>query len=313
MPDHLLLPGPGAAHWGFFDAALAPALEIGDGDTVEIVSVSGGPREAPPPEFGVELGPVYRAVHEGVTQGPGPHVMTGPIAVRGAEPGDALRVDILDVALNDDWGFNLIRPLAGALPDDFPLHSMTHLRIDRARGVVTTPWGMELPARPFFGVMGVAPPPLWGQVTSIVPRSFGGNIDCKELGAGATLFLPVHAPGALFSAGDGHALQGDGEACLTPVETGLRGRFRLGVVKGAGLTGPRAETPEHLIAMGFDPDLDRAARIALREAIAMITQRTGLDPIDAYRLCSMAVDLRITQLVNQHKGVHAMIPKSALG
>ncbi len=312
MTDQTLHPSARTAHRGFFDATLPPALEVEDGDTVRLVSICGGLDETPPPEFGVAVDPAYRAVHEGAPRGPGPHVMTGPIAVRGAEPGDALRVEILDVALNEDWGFNLLRPLLGALPDDFALHSLTHLRIDRARGVIETPWGLKIPARPFFGVMGVAPPPLWGRVTSIVPRSFGGNIDCKELVAGTTLFLPVHVPGALFSAGDGHAVQGDGEACLTPVETGLRGLFRLSLVKGAGIPGPRAETPDHLIAMGFDPDLDRAARIALREAVAMIVERAGLDPVDAYRLCGMAVDLRVTQLVNEHKGVHAMIPRWAL-
>jgi acetamidase/formamidase len=148
--------------------------------------------------------------------------------------------------------------------------------------------------------------------SSIVPRRFGGNIDCRELGAGATLYLPVMVPGALFSAGDGHAAQGDGEVCLTAVETGLEGDFRLSVVKGLELDLPRAETETHLITLAFDPDLDRATVLALRAMVALVAERAGLSPENAYRLCSLVADVRISQLVNQHKGVHVMTPRWAL-
>ena len=308
-----LLPEPGTVHWGHFDAALAPVAEIAGGDTVVIHTVSGGRDDLPPADSGMTVRPEHRRIHGAVAPDLGPHIMTGPVAVRGAEPGDALRIEILDVALREDWGFNLIRPGAGALPDRFPDHRRIHLPIDRAAGTVLTPWGLEIPARPFFGVMGTAPPPHLGRLTSIVPGAFGGNIDNKELTAGSVLYLPVWTVGALFSAGDGHAAQGDGEVCLTAVETGLTGTFRIDLVKRAGLSFPRAETPGHLIAMGFDEDLDEAARMALIEMIGLITERTSLAEEDAYRLCSLAADLRVTQLVNRRKGIHAMLGRWALG
>lgn len=312
MSEHAIAPAPETVQWGFFDAAQPPALTVDDGAMVRLTALSGGPDDLPPPGFPATISEAYRAVHAGLKPGAGPHLLTGPVAVRGAEPGDALRVEILDVALADDWGFNLMRPLAGALPDDFDIHRRVHFSIDQVARVVRTPWGVDIPAKPFFGVMGVAPPAHWGRQTSIIPRRFGGNIDCTELGAGAVLHLPVFAAGALFAAGDGHAAQGDGEVCLTAVETGLTGLFRLSVVKAAAPALPWAETPTHLIAFGFDPDLDRAARMALRAMIAMMRERTTLSAEDAYRLCSLCCDMRITQLVNQHKGVHAMLPRWAL-
>ena len=180
-------------------------------------------------------------------------MMTGPVAVNGAMPGDELIVDILAVDLATDWGWNLTRTGKGTLPDEFPHERRIHIGIDRQRRVVTMPWGLELNAAPFFGVMGVAPPPTDGPQTSVIPRAWGGNIDCKHLAAGARLHLPVFNEGALFSAGDGHALQGDGEVCLTAIETGLRGTFRLTVAKDTGITSPWAETPTHIIALAFDP------------------------------------------------------------
>jgi acetamidase/formamidase len=178
------------------------------------------------------------------------------------------------------------------------------------------PWGLDIPLRPFFGVMGVAPPASAGTVSSVPPGRHGGNIDNKELVPGAVLFLPVHVDGALFSAGDGHGAQGDGEVCLTAIETGLRGTFELHLHKstpgGKPLDWPYAETATHLITMAFDPDLDVCVTIALRDMIAAICARTGLSREDAYTLCSLAADLRITQVVNQSKGVHAMLEKRYL-
>jgi len=169
-----------------------------------------------------------------------------------------------------------------------------------------------VPLRPFFGIMGVAPPPHYGAVSSIEPREFGGNMDNKELIAGSTLFLPVWARGALFSAGDGHAVQGDGEVCLTALETSLSGTFELVLHKRYGLKFPRAVTPTHYITMGMDPDLDDAARQALREMIALIGELAALAPEDAYTLCSLACNLRVTQLVDGNKGIHAMLARSLL-
>jgi acetamidase/formamidase len=187
-----------------------------------------------------------------------------------------------------------------------------HTAIDRQRGVATLPWGSEIRLSPFFGVMGVAPPPVYGAVTSIVPREFGGNIDLKELVAGSTLYLPVWAKGALFSVGDGHGVQGDGEVCLTALETALSGTFRLTLRRDIKLKGPRAETPSHVITLGLNEDLDDAAKEALRRMIELIAETTGLAPADAYMLCSLGADLHVTQLVDGNKGIHAMLPKELL-
>jgi acetamidase/formamidase len=299
-------------HWGYFDAALAPIATIEPGETFTLNSVSGSVAEAPTDGSPYHVRPELRAIQSALKPELGPHILTGPIAIKGAMPGDALRVEIVDVQLADDWGFNIIKPGMGALPDDFPYERLIHLGIDRAAGTIQTPWGMELKARPFFGVMGVAPAPSVGRVSSVMPASFGGNLDNKELGAGAVLYLPVAAEGGLFSAGDGHGAQGDGEVCLTAVETGLTGTFRIDLIKNANLDAPWAETPTHAITMAFDADLDIAMQVALQRMIKLIVAHTGVTADDAYRLCSLAVDLRVTQVVNRSKGIHAMISRELL-
>ena len=190
--------------------------------------------------------------------------MTGPVAVRGAKAGQVLEVRIKAIDLNYEWGYNFIRPLAGALPDDFASARIIHIPIDRARMGGRLPWGLELPLKPFFGIMVVAPPPAWGPVASPPPRRNGGNMDNKELVAGTTLYLPIHADGALFSVGDGHGVQGDGEVCVTAIETGLIGTFELHVRHDMTLGWPMAETPTHFMTMAFDPDLDDAVVCAPR-------------------------------------------------
>lgn len=306
MP-HLLKASPETCHWGWFAADLAPVLAVDPGETVVIETVSGGPEALPPAGFHVP--PELRDIHARSERMLPGHILTGPVAVRGAEPGDALEVRIRRVELRQDWGWNLIKPLAGTLPDEFPDERWMNIPLDAGRGVATLPWGLELPCAPFFGVMGVAPPPAWGRITSLIPRAHGGNLDLKELVAGTTLLLPVHVPGALFSVGDGHAAQGDGEVCVTAIETALTGEFEFRLRKGARLARPRAETPTHLITMGIDPDLDRCAEIALRDMIALLGETAGLGREDAYTLCSLAADLRITQTVNGAKGVHCMIER----
>jgi acetamidase/formamidase len=309
MAEHELFPSSANVHWGFFDGTLEPVLTIASGDIVTVHSLSGGPDLLPPAELGATVGPEYADVHAHAVRGPGPHILTGPIAVEDAEAGDALRVDILDVRLRCNWGYNVVRPGAGALPDDIKESRNIHLPIDLARRIVHTPWGFDIPAAPFFGVMGNAPPRDWGQQTSIVPRAFGGNIDNKMLTAGSVLYLPVFEPGGLFSAGDGHAAQGDGEVCVTAVETGLTGVFRINLVKNANLSLPLAETPTHHITMGFDEDLDKASEIALRQMIDWIVANGKWSFEDAYRVCSLVAELRITQVVNRAKGAHMMLPK----
>ena len=174
------------------------------------------------------------------------------------------------------------------------------------------PWGLELPLKPFFGVTAVAPPAPWGMVSTLPPRRNGGNMDNKELVAGTTLYLPIHVDGALFSVGDGHAAQGDGEVNINAIETGLVGTFELIVRDDMKLDWPMAETPTHVMTMAFDPDLDDAVVIALRDMIKLICARTGLSREDAYTLCSLAADLRVTQVVNGSKGIHCMLEKRCL-
>jgi acetamidase/formamidase len=305
---HVLHAGPETCHWGFFDAGLKPVLTVTSGDTVTLDSVSGGP-DVLPQGARFDVLPEHLAIHRALVPHLGAHILTGPIAVSGAEPGDVLEIEILSIECRQNWGYTRIRPLSGTLPEDFPVRRLWHTAIDRQLGVGTLPWGAEIDLAPFFGVMGVAPPPAYGAVTSVVPREFGGNMDLKELTAGTTLYLPVWAPGGLFSAGDGHGVQGDGEVCVTALETALSGTFRLALRKDLAFRLPRAETPSHHITMGFDEDLDDAAKTALRQMIALVGERLGLSAEDAYMFCSLAVDLRVTQLVDGNKGIHAMLPK----
>jgi acetamidase/formamidase len=294
-------------HWGFFDASLSPAVTIESGDEIIIDTISGGPMNLPGAGFHVP--PELLEMHaQGVPSMPG-HLLTGPVGISGAKAGDVLKVDILNVSLRQDWGFNFLGPLKGTLPHDFPNVQHTIIPLDAERGVGTLPWGLELELAPFFGVMGVAPPAEWGRISTIEPRMHGGNIDNKELVAGATLYLPIFVDGALFSCGDGHGAQGDGEVCVTAIETALQGHFRLTVLKKHDLTYPRAETPTHYITMGMAPDLGRCVEMALRDMIDLVSKNAKISREDAYMLCSLAGDLRITQTVNREKGVHMMMEK----
>jgi acetamidase/formamidase len=307
---HRIDASPQSVHWGYFDAGLAPLVTVDPGDTVIVSTVSGGPEVMPKPPLVVPNAlAAIQAAHKPKLPG---HICTGPIAVRGAKAGQVLEVRIKAIELHYDWGYTFVAPLKGALPDDFDETHLMHIPLDRARMTGRLPWGLELPLKPFFGVMAVAPPAAWGALSTLPPRRNGGNLDNKELVAGTTLFLPIHVDGALFSVGDGHGAQGDGEVCVTAIETGLIGTFELHVREDLKLTWPMAETPTHVMTMAFDPDLDDCVVIALRDMIDLIAARTGLSKADAYALCSLAADLRITQVVNGSKGVHVMIDKSVL-
>jgi acetamidase/formamidase len=313
MASHRLDASPNTVHWGYFDAGLKPLLTIESGDTVTISTVSGQPAQMPPPGSGLSVPAALAAIHKGVqSKLGGPHILTGPVAVRGARAGQVLEVRIKAVELHYDWGYNAIRPLAGALPDDFKEMRVIHIPLDKGRMIGKLPWGLELPLKPFFGIMAVAPPAAWGMINSPPPRRNGGNMDNKELVAGTTLYLPIHTDGALFSCGDGHGVQGDGEVCITAIETGLIGTFELHVRPDMRLEWPVAETPTHVMTMAFDPDLDDAVVIALRDMIKLICGRTGISREDAYTLCSLAADLRVTQVVNGAKGIHCMLEKKLL-
>ncbi len=315
MTVHSLAATPETVRWGIFDPGAKPALTVESGDVVVMECVSGGPDAMPPPGSGLAIPPALAAIHVKVTRGPG-HIITGPVAVAGAEPGDMLEVKIEKIELGNDWGFCGFRPLAGTLPEDFPERFLTHIPVDRARNTCRMPYGVELNLAPFFGVMGVAPPPAYGPISTVQPREHGGNLDNKEIGEGATLFLPVWAPGALFSAGDGHGVQGDGEVCINALEICLTGTFRLTLHKKQGaeplLTYPRAETATHFITMGMNEDLDLAMKQALRQMIAFICARSNLSRQEAYQFCSLAVDFHVTQTVNGEKGVHGLLKKGLL-
>ena len=307
---HTLQANPETVAWGYWDATREPVLRINSGDRVTLHSISGGPEDLPTDHSIVV--PEQLEIHAQCERGPGPHFLTGPIWVNDAEPGDTLEVRILDIQLRDEWGWNLIEPLLGTLPEDFPNRRHLVLPIDRTARSATLPWGIDIPLEPFFGNFGVAPPPNYGRITSTIPREHGGNLDNKNLVSGTTTYFPVWNDGALFSAGDGHAVQGHGEVCLTAIETGMTGTFELIVRKDLKLTFPRAESPTHLISMGLNEDLDDAAKQALREMINWITELTNLSREDAYTLCSLAGDLHVTQLVDVNKGVHCVLPKALL-
>lgn len=307
MAHHALNPTPETVHWGYFDATIPPRLTMDPGDTVTIDTVSGGKLHVEDLSI---LRPDHREIVEKLAPVLGPHILTGPVAVRGAAPGDTLEVRIKAIELTVDWGWNVILPLRGTLPEDFPRFERRLIPIDRRAMTARLAWGATVPLAPFFGILATAPRPEYGTVSSIEPREFGGNIDNKEFVPGTSLFLPVFVPGANFSAGDGHAVQGDGEVCLTALETCLRGTFELALHKGERLEMPRAITPTHYITMGFDPDLDDAAKQALRDMIRWLVALKGWQSAEAYVFCSLACDLHVTQLVDGNKGVHAMVRRA---
>ncbi len=312
MATHHIPATPETIRWGIFDAGFPPLLTVQSGDTVVLECLSGTPEMLPPAASGFTVPPGLLAIHQANPPRMAGHILTGPVAVAGAEPGDTLEVRIEAIELGADWGYCGFRPLAGTLPEDFPERFISHIAVDRGRRVGTLPWGTELALQPFFGVMGVAPPPNYGAISTKEPREHGGNLDNKELGAGSTLFLPVWVPGGNFSAGDGHGVQGDGEVCINALETCLTGTFTFVLHKGGGLAYPRGETATHYISMGMNEDLDLAMKQALRQMIGFICSRSNRSPEEAYAFCSLAVDFRVTQTVNGEKGVHGMLRKGLL-
>ena len=223
-----------------------------------------------------------------------------------------LEVQTQKIDLDVPYSCNNFGPGRGFLPNDFPYARMKIIPLDRERMTGQFGPGIKIPLRPFFGSMGVAPP-TGGRLNSGPPWMHAGNMDNKELVAATTLFIPVHAAGALFEVGDGHAGQGNGEVDITAMETPLTGTFRFIVHKDEHLLWPRAETPTQYITMGFDEDLKTATEMALRNMIDFLVAKKHLSRDDAYMLSSVAVDLDITQLVDGKSGVHAMCPKSLFG
>ncbi len=304
---------PANITWGYYSAKAKPVLTIHSGDTVRIQTLSTcGPTErllgegvaaADIPSYN---GDVYREVKE---KGPGGHILTGPVAIAEAEPGDVLEVQIEKVELDVPWACNGFAPGRGYLPNEYPYGKSKIIPLDREKMVAHFAQGIEIPLHPFFGSMGIAPPESAGRIDSAPPWMHAGNMDNKELVAGTTLFIPIHARGALFEVGDGHAGQGNGEVDITAMETFLTGTFRFVVHKDQHLLWPRAETPTSYISMGFSTDLNTATTLAVRDMIQFLMEVKHLSRDDAYMLTSVAVDVDITQLVDGNVGVHAMCPK----
>jgi acetamidase/formamidase len=305
-------PTPTTVAWGYYDSAAKPALKVNSGDTVVVRTlITSTPERLE--KAGVapaDVEPALREITKTVTnKGPGGHILTGPIFVEGAEPGDALEVHIEKIDLAIPYAYNAFGPMRGFLPEDFPYAKMRIIPLDAHAMVAHFAPGIDVPLRPFFGSIGVAPPTAMGRLDSAPPWMHAGNLDNKELVAGTTLIIPVHVPGALLEIGDGHAAQGNGEVDITALETSLVGTLRLVVRKNAHLTWPRAETPTHYIAMGADKDFVQAEKIAVREAIQLLMSH-GLSKEDAYMLASVSCDASVTQLVDGNVGAHVMIPKA---
>lgn len=308
-----LKPTPKTVVWGYYDAKTPPALRIKSGDRVEIQTlvVSSPERFASAGLGPDQIEPALRDIFRQVEQkGPGPHILTGPVYIEGAQPGDTLEVRIEQIRLAISYALNAFLPGSGFLPDDFPYTRTKVIPLDEKRMVAHFADGVEIALHPFFGSMGVAPPEVSGRISSVAPWIHGGNLDDKDLVAGTTLFLPVHARGALFEVGDGHAGQGNGEVDLTALETSLIGTFQFVVRKDMHLRWPRAETPTHYITMGLSADLTEAARMAVREMIEFLMQDKHISRDDAYALASVAADLEITEVVDGNNGVHMKIAKS---
>lgn len=303
---------PTTVHRSFFDGSLPAVLTIDSGDFIKLETVSGNPRYfeslgVPKEKIPAELYTMYEGV-EG--NGRGDHTLNGPIAVRGAEPGDTLEVRILSVAARLPIAGQGFRPERGALPDEFNYEKHRVLWIDLDKQTVEYAPGVNVPVKPFWGVIGVAPPVDMGRVPSGPPNFFGGNMDNRDLGAGSTVYLPVQVAGGNLSIGDGHAAQGHGEVCVSAVETSLKGEVQVILHKKQNLKWPRAETPTHYMTVGLNTDLDEAARMATSQMLDFLVEKKGLKRDDAYMLASAAMDLIVTQVVDGTKGVHAMMPKA---
>jgi acetamidase/formamidase len=307
-----LKPSAATVHRGFFDASLKPVLTIDTGDIVRLWTATGNPRyfeslgiakEKIPPEL-------YTAYEGAPGEARDDHNLDGPIAVRGAEPGDTVEIRIRAIDLWLPIAAMSFRANRGSLPEDFPYSRDRVFFIDPAKRVIEFAPGVSVPAKPFWGVIGVAPPRSMGRVPSGPPNVFGGNMDNHDLQPGTSLFLPVHVPGALISIGDGHAVQGDGEVGMSAVETSLKGEIQVVLHKGMRITWPRAETPTHYMTMGLHEDLNQAAKIATREMLNFVVETKGVPRDDALMLLSAAMDLRVTQIVDGTKGVHALLPKA---
>jgi acetamidase/formamidase len=304
---HHLEPLPEHLH-GWLDPALPPVLRVAPGDTV-VYRVPDAAWDRWPPGTTADT-PVLEPP-EGAE-----HALVGPVYVEGAEPGDALAIHVREIVPRS-WGFGYHKPgpevpngILGGEPDDVDAVFIRHVELDRERDVWRYDDRIAIPNRPFMGILAVAPAAA-GRTRTVWPGPYGGNADCKEFVAGSTVYLPVFAPGALFSVGDGHGAQGDGEVDGAAIETGIdRLVLELDVRKGLALERPRAETPAAFVFLAFDEDLDLAVRQAARDVMHFLVGRVGVSWDEAYNLASLAADFRVTQMADGLKGAHAVLPKA---
>jgi len=321
---HVLRSTPGTVVWGHIPAGRPAALRIASGDRVCIDTVShqGLMKQDPTLYFG-EMGvslqqvladavDIYRNVKRG--EGAGVHVLTGPIYVEGAQPGDLLEARVVDVEFRVPYGVNSSGPGSGVLRNLLDEAAPKLIRLDLERRVALFSPAIELPLAPFMGIMAVAPPPSLAPVSTKPPGPWGGNIDFRHLVKGSTLYLPVFNEGAQFYTGDGHAMQGDGEVNGTAIEISLAPTLELIVHKnaGRGMKWPRAEDALHHYVMGMDTDLDVALEHAVAETVAFLQREAALGAADAYALASLAVDFRVSEAVNHVKTVYGVVPKRLL-
>jgi acetamidase/formamidase len=308
---YILNPSPTTVAYGYYWSETPPVLKIKSGDFVRVRTLITMTPErletagVPPDQVEKEL----RDVQTVKDRGPGSHVLTGPIYIEEADPGDVLEVRFQSIDLAIPYGSNNIGT-NGFLSDEIFERKVRIIKLDKEKMVGYFAPGVEIPLHPFFGSAGVAPPKEAGRWNSAPPWIHGGNLDNKELVAGSSLYIPVHVKGALFEIGDGHAAQGNGEVDLTAIETSLIGNLQFIVHKGRTIQWPRAETATYIITMGCNRDLNAATRIAVREMIHYLMEEKKMSEADAYMLCSVAVDVDITELVDGNVGVHCMLPKS---
>jgi acetamidase/formamidase len=312
---HRLEATPDTVAYGYYWSEAKPVLRIASGDIIDVDTLlTSNPNTLR--RLGVPEDKIQQSLKDivdtvtGDRRGPGGHILTGPVFVDGAMPGNVLEVKVLSIDLPIDYGYN---GCSGFVPENCgPQAGRTVLlQLDRERMISEFLPGIVVPLKPFFGSMGVAPAPELGRVSSNPPSRHAGNLDNRELVAGSTLYIPIFVPGALFEVGDGHAAQGDGEVSQTAIETSLRGRIQLTVRSDMTLTWPRAETATDYITMAADPDLTVATRTAIQEMVNFLAETKQLTKQQAYQLTSIAGHVAVTQLVDKpNHGVHVKLPKN---
>ena len=324
-PDVTLGSTPDTVVWGYLSARVPPVLKIKSGTTVRIDTMSHqglvanvdpvtffGRGGIKPEEVLQDAKDIYAKVPH--PKGLGVHVLTGPIYIEGAQPGDALEVRVLDLQLRVPYGVNNTGPGSGVLPDLVPTPSPRVIRTDPQRKVALLPGGIEVPLAPFLGIMALAPPPDLIIVSSGPPNKWAGNLDLKVLTVGSTLTIPVFNDGGLFFTGDPHGVQGDGEVDGGALEQSLTATLQFILHKGEGkaMRVPRAEDAQNYYTMGIDLDLNVAMKQAVRETVELLQAKAGLSAAEAYAIASMGVDFRVAEAVDSTLIIYGVVPKKYL-